>query len=208
METPPPADSFYRTGRVHLRPIEPSDLEALYRLSIDPRVGLTWRFRGSTPSFEIFRDTLFDNVLAQYVIETASGRLGGLAVCYAANMRNGFAYVGIVAAPDFLGTGLAIEGTALFLTYLFSHWNFRKLYAEVPAFNLQQFESAIGKYCQVEGLLLDHEYFAEEWWDLHILAFHRDACLPLLKDFIARANRQPSLDEDLPIPPTDRLVLD
>jgi len=66
-------------------------------------------------------------------------------------------------------------GMALFLQYVFTCWNFRKLYAEFPEFNLPLFESALRRgYCQLEGRLREHVYFGRRYWDLLTVAVYRD----------------------------------
>ena len=61
----------------------------------------------------------------------------------------------------------------LFVRYLFANWAFRKLYAEVRAFNLAQFGSGIGRMFEVEGVLTEHAFHDGRYWDQYVLAVSR-----------------------------------
>lgn len=88
-----------------------------------------------------------------------------------------------------------VEGTVLFIRYVFNEWPFRKLYVEVPAFNLPQFRSARSLLVE-EACFHDHEYHEGKWWHLHIFAIYPGVLL----------TRYPSLAKALmsqPWPATD-----
>ncbi len=69
--------------------------------------------------------------------------------------------------------GWAIEAPLLFLNYLFSMWDFRKLYAAVVEFNFDQFSHFAGDRFHVEARLAANEWHDGRWWDLLILAMYR-----------------------------------
>jgi len=62
----------------------------------------------------------------------------------------------------------------LFIRYVLSCWDFRKVYFEGPEFNTVTFASAIGKSLDLEGVLKQHDYYDGRYWDVHILALYRD----------------------------------
>jgi hypothetical protein len=62
----------------------------------------------------------------------------------------------------------------LFIDYVFGLWNFRKLYAETPEFNLDRFASASAKYFTIEASVPDRHWFDGRYWDNLILAVDRD----------------------------------
>lgn len=43
------------------------------------------------------------------------------------------------------------------------NWNLRKLYAEIPGYNWDQFESGNGDFFELEATLLDHDYSGRYW---------------------------------------------
>lgn len=160
--------------RVRLRAIEPNDFEYLYRLATSEKVGLRWRLRGTTPNPDDFIRTLWDGVFAQFLVEQRDGAPAGHVMCYGAHPRDGVASIGMVADPALLGTGMVLEAMFLFVSYLFDVGGFRKLYAEVPEYNLDQFGSGAGRYFHEEGRLRDHEWYMDRYWDVLHLAIYRD----------------------------------
>jgi hypothetical protein len=67
-----------------------------------------------------------------------------------------------------------IIGFALFLNYVFSCFDFRKLYMELPEFNYDQFASGEGRYFELEARLRDHSFFGGRYWDELVLAIYQD----------------------------------
>jgi len=164
--------------RVYLRPVYPDDYRYLYSLATSERVGYRWRERGMTPSPEDFARALWDRVLAQFIIVTKSDdRPIGLVICSAANFRNGFAYISLVLDPSVWRSGWPLEGILLFLNYIFMNWNFRKLYLEAPEFTYKDFRSGEGRLFIEEGVLREHEYYDDRYWDMHVLAVPRSLWL-------------------------------
>ncbi len=64
-------------------------------------------------------------------------------------------------------------GAALFLEYVFRGWSFRKLYFELPEFNLAQFSRGVNRLFVEEGRLREHLYYDGRFWDKVILALYR-----------------------------------
>lgn len=180
---PSPRDS---SRRVRLRPIIPNDYEYLYQLSVSPATNYRWRFRGTTPAPEKFAQDLWAGVVAQFMmVGTATGRPIGQVVAYNAQPENGLAYIGVLCDDDALGSGVALEGLGLFITYLFQHWPFRKLYAELPEFSFASVASGLEKVFVEEGLLKDYVFYAERYWDVHIIALSRTSWKDLAGRFEA-----------------------
>jgi hypothetical protein len=174
----PPRGS-YRSPSTTLRQLGASDVDALYGASLDPRMSHRWRFRGRTPSPADFQRLVFSSeVLCQYmVVEVATGRSVGLVTAYNAELTAGHVYVAVQRLPDEVtgpsSKGLMIEGTFVFLQYLFDHFTLRKLYLEVPEYNLSLFELGINSLLQVEGRLREHLYWGDRHWDMYHLALYR-----------------------------------
>jgi len=120
-------------------------------------------------------DSLWLGVLCQFVImEIRGGVPRGTAVAYNADLNHGYCYVGVAMTPETQGTGLAVEAFLLFVRHLFATYRLRKLYMDVPEYNLRPLERAIGSAFLVEGRLRDHTYSQGQYWDRIYLAVYPD----------------------------------
>jgi RimJ/RimL family protein N-acetyltransferase len=167
-------------GRCGLRPVLPADYEYLYRLLVGPGLGLRWRLRGVTPTPQDFPAYLGQGVLVQYIAEDRQSRQPvGLVTAYNADFVNGHAFVAMALDPGVQRCGWSMLSLLLFVDHVFGAFNFRKLYFEVPAFNLGQFGTAIGKALEEEGRLRDHEWFDGRYWDRVYLSLTRQRWMSL-----------------------------
>ncbi len=163
-----------RGRHVLLRPIEPADFGPLYSIELSPENIYRWRFRASTPSPEQYARSLFEGVLASFVVEsTDSGSIVGVVTCYNADLKNGVAYLAALSAEVWRRRPAAIEGIELLIDYCFQNWQFRKLYLESPEYCQVEFASAPERLLREEARLVDHEFFDGRYWDRLILALHR-----------------------------------
>ena len=160
--------------RIRLREIRPTDYAFLYERALRPEESYRWRFRGQQPGYEEFVQSLTAGVLLQYIVTAESHDAPlGLVVCYGADFRNGHAYIGVQAAPPAIGTGLLLEAMRIFIDGIFETYDFKKLYAECPEFNMGRVASILNFGFVQEGKLVAHERFQNQDWDLYILALHR-----------------------------------
>jgi hypothetical protein len=138
-------------------------------------LALRWRQRGVTRSPEQWAHATWADVLAQFlVVENEREHPVGWVCLFRANFQDGHANLSVARFADQrTRSPLVVLGLALFLQYTFTCWNFRKLYLSVPEYNLSQFESAVGRYVQIEGCLRDHSYFDGRYWDHFTLALYR-----------------------------------
>jgi hypothetical protein len=146
----------------------------LYKWACDPRWGFRWRFGGSTPSPQRFEAALWQGVLCQYLVVDGSDRRCAIVVAYGADHINGIAYVAIQGNPSIRTNVGAMVGTVQLVEHLFSHWRFRKLHADVPAYNIAQFGHGFGRYMDAELTLRDHIYHANRFWDLVTYTLSRE----------------------------------
>jgi RimJ/RimL family protein N-acetyltransferase len=174
-EIEPPSPST-RTGRsVRLAAVEPRHIDFLYALAIDERVGFRWILAGQVPRREAFEQQLWSGVLAQFIVcKSDSDEPVGVAVAYNADINHGFAYVAAAMIPEAVGSGAGIEAVDLFVAYLFRCFTLRKLYFEIPEFNLRQLSTLIGALFHREGQLKDHTFYDGRYWDRFILALYRE----------------------------------
>lgn len=178
----------YRTTATSLRAVTDADVDAAYLSSLDPRHTHRWRFRGQTPSPEEFRRMFFTpNVLAQLAVVPAGQPLSpaiGLVSAYNADLSSGHCRVAFqkfthhvsqdgVAEPE-ESRGQMIEGFAVFTQYLFDHFMLRKLYLEIPEYNLSMFGGLASDLFKIEGELPEHYYYGDRFWSQRIYALYRD----------------------------------
>lgn len=161
------------TRRLSLRPIVAPDLDFLYSLAVDPRTAVLSKYRGRVPDPATFGRDIWVGVHAQYMIELASNREPiGYTSSYGYSDQ-GYCYLGLWAKPEAWRTGLAVEGAAIFVDYLFANWPLRKIYCEMLDVAAESIGSGIGRYLVEEGRLREHEYFAGGYHDLMFLSIYR-----------------------------------
>jgi RimJ/RimL family protein N-acetyltransferase len=169
-----PAAPAGTSSRVRLRPLLDEDLLAVYLASFDPQTAGSWRYRGRTLPAEEFVAGLADGVRAQYVVElTATASAVGLVTAYDHNQAGlhckvAFLRIGPRVAGD---AGATFEGMLLFISHLFATFPYRKVFAEVPAYNMGLFEPG---FAQEEGVLREYLFHQGRPVDLHIVSFRRD----------------------------------
>lgn len=179
-----PAPGAGERWRVALRPLVDQDLPAIYLAALDPARSSAWRYRGRTVPADEFIATLADGVRAQYAVELrATGDLVGLVVAYDHHQAGRHCKVGFLrTAPDLPGAaGATTEAMFLFLDHLFATHPYRKVYAEVPAYNLRLFHPGFGSE---EAVLRDYLFHDGAPVDLHILSVTRaqwEAISPLAR---------------------------
>lgn len=163
-----------RSGRwVKLAPTTPNYYDFLYSLVADEAVGYRWRFAGSVPAREGFDRALWNNVLAQFVVlSTANGAPLGLVQAYNAELTQGTGYAAQVMSAEAIGTGVGAEAFYLFAGYLFRVLPLRKLYLDVPEYNMPLVSSR-GIPFKTEGRLREHSYYDGRLWDRIVLALYR-----------------------------------
>jgi RimJ/RimL family protein N-acetyltransferase len=146
----------------------------LYELSLSADTTHRWRFHGETPSPETFASRLSETVLTQFVAEELDPpRRFGLVAAYAADSRDGYAYLAVLFDPEHRSRGWPIEACALFINYLFAMLPLRKLYLEGVDFNIDQYASALRSLLVEEARLKSHVYYAGRFADLVTLALYR-----------------------------------
>jgi len=164
-----------RSRHVYLRPLTAQDYPHLQGAEMGTELMFRWRLRGATPSPEQWVQMVWHQVLAQFmVVGQVRNKPLGLVSVYRANFQDGYAYLSAARLEPRKPSPLMTLGVSLFVDYVFACWDFRKLYMEVPEFNLPQFASGLGRYFELEGRLRDHFYFDGRYWDQLTLAIYRE----------------------------------
>ena len=163
-------------GRIsRLRPVLPDDLEFVYTVSSCERNGFRWRYRGEFPDLTSFsRDHDRGTLLQLLVTSLHSNERAGIVNLYGENLRDGWAYLGALSAPEFQQSGIVVDGAATLMDYAFNLWPFRKIYVETIEYNLSEFETGLRRVAVEEGRLKDHVFFGDRHWDVVTSAVYRD----------------------------------
>jgi len=164
-----------RGHMVLIRPVEARDYEFLYDLYTTGEHLVRYRLRGVTPSPEAFVRFLWEHVLAQFIVETRQGRPVGVVSSFEPEFRNRYVRIAACSTVEYESTGLVLEGVALLVSYLFSTFDFRKIYAESLDANYTQFSLGEGRLFEIEGRMKQHEYVDGRYQDFVLMAIYRDA---------------------------------
>ena len=160
---------------VFLRALTPNDYPHLHFAETSTELAPRWRFRGSTPSPDQWAQATVQNVLAQFlVVERKGDRPLGTVTVFDQNFQDGHAHLAAGRVKPNEHSPAMMFGLALFLRYVFTCWNFRKLYMEVAEYNYEQFSSGAGRFFEVEGRLREHFYYGGRYWDKLILTLSRE----------------------------------
>lgn len=167
-EAEDPVFSPDSSPRVRIRALQPSDIPSLYSAASDPVLGHRWRYRGRTPSFAEFEATLFEGVLAQFAVTPKdSSTICGLVTLYNADLANGHAFLGVVRGARVAGDqGSMMDGCVLLIQHAFTSWPLRKIYFDVPGYNMHLVNGLIeANFATEEGRLRHFYFFNGEYFD-------------------------------------------
>ena len=179
------------TRRVRLRPINEQDRRFLYELMTSPESGGRVRFGGATPSPEKVAASLWESVLAQFIVESVgSGLPVGLVAITSPDFRNGFAYVSALGLPETQGSGLIAEAAFLAFHYAFTTWPLRKVYMEATEDSFRAFENGLDDFFREEGRLVDHVFWNGRYVDVVILAVYRETWSRLAQRMVPLLTRR------------------
>ena len=165
-----------RGRHVVLQPVRTQDYEALRVAELHEDLVPLWRFQGATPSPEEWVQRLWHGVLAQFTVLSLLDRSPlGLVCVYGANFQHRFAYLAAAKFDVHSRSPGFVEGLAMFISYLFKSFDFRKIYLETNELNFEQFRSALGLAFREEARLREHRYFGGRYWDQYIFALYRES---------------------------------
>lgn len=155
---------------------ESLDFEWYYRLATAQNSMTLWRFHGSPPMRTQFLSLAFEGVHCHFVSEVFSTRIDGrvgLLVSYNYDTLSRTAYVGILTNGQ--NGAIGIASTVMFIKYLFLVWPIRKVYFEMPEFNLVDLRQH--PIIKEESRLRSHFYSDGKYWDYLTFAVYRDEFL-------------------------------
>ncbi len=162
-------------GSVRLRPLREPDFPLLYEASVSPSSSFRWRFRGSVPNRQQFLQMLEADVFVQMMCEDRLANVPlSLNVLYSVEPWAQSCYLGYIGVPGASDSMQRTGGLVLLLAYGFATWPLRKIYLEVPGFNVALLESLPRDVVREEGRLRDHYWHEGAWHDKVLLAIYRE----------------------------------
>lgn len=170
-------------GHTHFRELQTAELAA----ETAPR----WRYRGATPSPERWAAGLSAEVAVQYVVSLKqSGRALGLVVLYGADPDCCFIHLGALRFQAGRFSPMLLVGTACVIDMALAEGRFRKLYLELPEYNLDQFGSGLRGALYEEARLPDHYFYAGATWAQVWLSITSDAWRSRNRRFLAMERQE------------------
>lgn len=164
--------SAMRTARIRLVPVEPRHINILYLATTEPQQSYRWRYRGRTPSPDEFQRTLFGGVVAQFMVEDHAGHPIGLVVAYDEDPGAGHCQIGFIRCTA-ASAGSMVEAMGLFINYVLRTFNYRKLFADLPEYNLGLIDGMAGELVKTEGRLTDYFWHGGRYWDRCFISINR-----------------------------------
>jgi RimJ/RimL family protein N-acetyltransferase len=127
------------------------------------------------PSMDTFQQGMTSGILTQFVVQGRRDEtILGHVIAYGADLNSGYAYIGGVMDPRSVRTGFGIEAFEVFVDYLFATYALRKIYLEVPEYNMEQFSNGYRSILREEARLKDHSIYDSILWDRITLALYRE----------------------------------
>jgi RimJ/RimL family protein N-acetyltransferase len=174
--SPPAFDlASYVSQTVYMRPLLPQDHEQLYFAALEPQNSYRWRYRGQTIAFREFSESLSQGVLAQFAFASVDDN-SLVAFCSSYNYDPAAQHCAFAVQrldfEDHADTAV-IESAGLFLNYLFRTFNLRKVFADIPEYNLPAF-GVLPDVFETEGTRRDYYWHAGRFWDEVTISTDRD----------------------------------
>lgn len=168
----------------HLRPLTADDMTWLYGLATDMRSNGAWRLRGGTSSPDELEQAVRHSPISAVLCRASDGARVGLLEAYRLNRITGIAHFAALIETESQDVGWTVEGMLLFFGELFTTGT-RKIYFEVPEFNIEKLRSALAGPLELEGCLRDYAYYDGQFHDVHICclsyATWTDSIAPLIQ---------------------------
>lgn len=160
------------TPLLRLRPVRDQDVPWLREIALGLDEVHRFVFRGAAVPPTRFVDDIFSNSLSCTVAETADGSDGiGFLTLMAADPQSLHASLGALIAPHWRGSFHAMHAIHGMIAHGFRNFPLRRIYLEVPDFNLAPREDAILRRC---GRIEEHLYFDGTYWGVTFYYVERD----------------------------------
>jgi RimJ/RimL family protein N-acetyltransferase len=108
------------------------------------------------------------------MIETQSGHTIGMVYTYKVDFVNRHAFICTYLDAKYRGQFYGAEASILFVDYIFSYFDFRKIYAEIYEYNQASMQNSLKGGFVSEGILRNHRWYKSEYHDMYILALYKE----------------------------------
>ncbi|MFN8052044.1 MAG: GNAT family protein [Acidimicrobiales bacterium] len=162
-------------SRVRLRPVHEPDAIWLRELMQRPSNAHQYVFRGLVGSPHRFLDLLTGDAVASFVAELPDGSAGiGFASVLSMDPSAGHASLGIVLTPEARDSTWAAAVFLNLADYAFTTFRLRKVYLQVPDFNIDLLSLARAHHLVAEGRMEDYHYHDGRLWGVNFVSFSVD----------------------------------
>lgn len=161
---------------VLIREVLPEDVEWLFHVEVVSNQLATWRLRGATPSRRVYEQTLMAGDAEHFIVEVRSSLINGAArvgivSLYNHNHRDRHCFLSFASVGSSAQKRMALVGCLRVIDWAMSAASgMRKLYLEVPAYNLEQIASGVGRMLRQEAVLRERQFFQGKYHDVYILS--------------------------------------
>ena len=175
-ENPFPVSAISLDGhRVRLRPITRDDYGFLWECRSHPEIMHLWTQGSTMPSFEQYAQqldaTLAGHTLTLLIIElrTAPEPIGFI-YAYDYNPFDKCVFWSVAVHPAYTNIGWGVEACWLFLNYLFTYFDLRKVCSDQYAFNQRSIRILLRSGAEEEGRFRAQRYYQGAYHDVIRLA--------------------------------------
>lgn len=176
------------TRRLFLRPMDDSDLLALYEWRNEEDFLRNCSYRRTPVSFEGFKKELVndfqrDRHIQMVIVEKVTGVAIGTIYSYNFKKADGYVFVTTFITKAYQRRGYGAEAFAAFVNYLFSRHELFKVYLEVYEYNLESLLIMRGAGFVEEGRFRRHRLIDGKRYDVIRFAIYREDA-ERFKDFL------------------------
>ncbi|MDH3349848.1 MAG: GNAT family N-acetyltransferase [Desulfobulbaceae bacterium] len=164
---------LFETKYLIMQPFSEKFLERLYDMHLNPEVLHLWDPGVEYRDFTSFAIKLTSRIAHRWdhysVFEhKKSGKPLGFAYCYNGNELNGITFMCVYIDSPFMGKVWCVEAAYCYLNFLFASCGYRKVYAEVFAYNQRSLGLVKKAGFIQEGCLVEHQLWQKRYWDQYI----------------------------------------
>lgn len=159
-----------QAGSLAIRHLRSHDFPHIYDMYNNPETKYLWLPDEEPVNFEQFKSRLERRISHRwdhfYVFDlSGANQIVGFAYCYQSSRNNKTAYLCIYIDKPFMSSHISLKACYLYLSYLFDQCKYRKLFAEVFAYNKQCADLLPKLQFEKEGCLKAYQLWNAHYWD-------------------------------------------
>jgi hypothetical protein len=160
---------------VSLHPLRDSDLGWLRQAELNEYLAFRWRHRGEhVPPNEV-GPALWSSTFVNFVVasQRSPNEPAGIVSAYELDSTSAHCKVAVASFSAAMRS-TTFRGLLLTIEYLFTGWPLRKVYFDIPSYNVAQVGRTLQRRLCEEGVLREHIYLDGRFHDLHVVALYRE----------------------------------